>query len=166
MLRTGVGCSEGCDLNASFILTTMSHVVQAQMGANGYLRQGGGGIETAGGAVAVNDMLLQSFEGFLRFFPVWPRSEDASFTTLRAVGAFLVSASLESGVVKGVEVVSEAGLNCTFVSPWEHMSTGTKGSPSVSGAGKPVTVASVAGPGGLSLWRFETLAGQTYRIAT
>ena len=159
-----MGCSEGCDLNASYILTTMSHVVQEQMGANGYLRQGGGGIETAGGAVAVNDMLLQSFEGFLRFFPVWPRSEDASFTTLRAVGAFLVSASLKGGVVKGVEVVSEAGLNCTFVSPWEH--TGTKGSPSVSGAGKPVAVASIAGPGGLSLWRFETLAGQTYRIAT
>ena len=45
------GCAEGCDLNASYILRTLAGVVTTQMGANGYLRQGGGGIETAGGAV-------------------------------------------------------------------------------------------------------------------
>eukprot|EP01043_Picozoa_sp_COSAG02_P083188 COSAG02_NODE_21256_length_796_cov_1.030129_1_plen_244_part_10 len=69
-----VGCSEGCKLNASYILDTLSRVVTENMGENGYLRQGGGGIETAGGALAINDMLLQSFEGFIRLFPVWPRS--------------------------------------------------------------------------------------------
>ena len=89
------GQATGCPLNASYILRTLAAVVTNAMGANGYLRQGGGGIETAGGAQAVNDMLLQSSEGFLRFFPVWPAGEDAAFDTLRAVGAFLVSASLE-----------------------------------------------------------------------
>ena len=89
------GQATGCPLNASYILRTLAAVVTNTMGANGYLRQGGGGIETAGGAQAVNDMLLQSSEGFLRFFPVWPAGEDAAFNTLRAVGAFLVSASLE-----------------------------------------------------------------------
>jgi hypothetical protein len=39
-------------------------------------------------ALAVNDMLLMSFEGFLRFFPVWPTADDVSFTQLRVRCAF------------------------------------------------------------------------------
>ena len=35
------GCSEGCELNASYILSTMSRVIATNMGENGYLRQGG-----------------------------------------------------------------------------------------------------------------------------
>merc|ERR1711964_244164 len=64
-----VGCSSGCQLNASWILGQMDAVIGNMMGANGYLSQAGGGIETAGGAVAVNDMLLMSFESFFALFP-------------------------------------------------------------------------------------------------
>jgi hypothetical protein len=185
------GCVAGCPLNATYILATLCSVVSKRMGSNGYLRQGGGGIETAGGAVALNDMLLQSFErvesmhdrlknastggqitgapgNFLRFFPLWPTSDDASFFRLRAVGAFVVSASIKGGVVQTVTVLSEAGLNCTFVSPWPTTAAPPivrSGDSSSSLSGKPVAVAAVVGPQGLGLWRFQSTAGTQYTIA-
>ena len=53
----------------------------------------GGGVENIGLSQAINDMLLQSSNGSIHLFPAWPRKEPAAFTTLRAKGAFLVSAS-------------------------------------------------------------------------
>jgi len=53
----------------------------------------GGGVENIGLSQAVNDMLLQSSNGTMRLFPAWPPAEPAAFTTLRAKGAFLVSAA-------------------------------------------------------------------------
>jgi hypothetical protein len=45
--------------------------------------------------------------------------EDAAFTTLRAKGGFLVSASLRGGVVTdNVSIVSEAGEQVALFSPW------------------------------------------------
>ena len=73
------------------------------------LYYGGGGIENCGGFLAVNEMLLQSHEGVLRFFPCWPKDQDARFGSLRGVGAFLVSAELKNGTVAGVKIVSEKG---------------------------------------------------------
>jgi alpha-L-fucosidase 2 len=66
----------------------------------------------------VDEMLLQSHEGILRFFPVWPAGRDVRFTTLRAYGAFLVSASLHAGRVAGVVIVSEKGRVCAVQNPW------------------------------------------------
>ena len=79
---------------------------------------GGGGVESSGGFLAVNEMLLQSHEGVIRFFPCWPREQDARFGTFRAVGAFLVSAELKGGVVTGVTIVSEKGRPCAVQNPW------------------------------------------------
>jgi hypothetical protein len=78
----------------------------------------GGGIENVAGFLAVNEMLLQSHEGVLRFFPVWPKEQNARFGSLRAVGAFLVSAELKDGVVGGVKIISEKGRACTVQNPW------------------------------------------------
>jgi alpha-L-fucosidase 2 len=63
-------------------------------------------------------MLMQGHDGVLRLFPAWPRDLDARFGGLRAVGAFLVSASLRGGVVEGAAIVSEKGRRCTLVNPW------------------------------------------------
>ncbi len=82
------------------------------------LYYGGGGIESCGGFLAINEMLLQSHEGVIRFFPCWPKDQDAKFGTLRTVGAFLVSAELKNGVVTGVKIVSEKGKPCTVQNPW------------------------------------------------
>ena len=82
------------------------------------LYYGGGGIENVAGFLAVNEMLMQSHEGVIRFFPVWPRDQDARFGGLRAVGAFLVAAELREGVARGVSVRSERGGPCTVANPW------------------------------------------------
>jgi hypothetical protein len=80
--------------------------------------QGGGGIETSGSVEAIDSMLLQHEDKVLRIFPDWPRSKDASFTRLRAKGAFLVSSKQVGGEVTGVEIRSEHGGPLTMQSPW------------------------------------------------
>jgi alpha-L-fucosidase 2 len=77
-----------------------------------------GGVEECGGFLVINEMLLQSHEGVIRFFPCWPKDQDARFGNLRAVGAFLISAELKHGVVGGVTIVSEKGKDCAIVNPW------------------------------------------------
>ena len=66
----------------------------------------------------INEMLLQSHQDVLRLFPCWPKEKDAKFGTLRAYGAFLVSAEQKDGVVSGVTILSEKGRDCTLVNPW------------------------------------------------
>ncbi len=70
-------------------------------------------------ATAIENMLLQSRGGRIHIFPAIPKSwEDVSFTTLRAEGAFLVSARRANGKTEQVEITSEAGGRCVLVSPW------------------------------------------------
>jgi hypothetical protein len=85
------------------------------------LYYGGGGIESCGGFLAINEMLLQSHEGVIRFFPDWPKDLDARFGNLRTVGAFLVSAEMKNGVVAGVKIISEKGRACSVKNPWPGM---------------------------------------------
>jgi hypothetical protein len=80
--------------------------------------QGGGGIETSGSIEAINSMLLQHEDHVLRIFPDWPRSRDASFTRLRAKGAFLISSRQTDGAIPEVEIYSEHGGPVTMQSPW------------------------------------------------
>jgi hypothetical protein len=78
----------------------------------------GGGVEHSGTVEAVNSMLMQSHEGIIRLFPVWPRSKDAKFVTLRAKYAFLVSSELQDGEVHYVKILSEKGRDCIVQNPW------------------------------------------------
>jgi len=77
-------------------------------------------IEAAmGAAAAVLEMLLHTRGGILRVFPAVPVSwEEASFTGIRAEGAFLVSASWYRGRVEEVRVTSEAGAPLRLANPW------------------------------------------------
>ena len=95
-----------------------SYRVRSPVLPNLVLQYGGGGIENASGFLAVNEMLLQSHEGVIRLFPVWPRAQDARFGGLRAVGALLVSAELKAGLVSRVRIHSEKGRDCTVENPW------------------------------------------------
>lgn len=100
------------------ILTKLRAECDKHSFPNLLLYYGGGGIESCGGFLAINEMLLQSHEGVIRFFPCWPKDQDARFGTLRARGAFLVSAELKGGVVSGVKILSEKGRDCTVLNPW------------------------------------------------
>jgi alpha-L-fucosidase 2 len=70
-------------------------------------------------AAGIQEMLLQSHHGMILIFPAVPPSwQEVSFTTLRAEGAFLVSARRSAGKTVLVEILSEKGGICRLVSPF------------------------------------------------
>jgi len=61
-------------------------------------------------AAGIQEMLLQSHTGVIRIFPAIPKEwKDVSFESLRAMGAFLVSARMEGGEINRVRIYSEKG---------------------------------------------------------
>lgn len=85
-------------------------------------------------AAGLNEMLLQSHTGVIRVFPAVPAGwEDVAFSTLRAAGAFLVSASREGGRVAGVTIDSETGAVPVVECPWTGI-TGALDSEEMSAA--------------------------------
>jgi hypothetical protein len=103
----------------SVILENLRQHCQDHGYPNGYIFYNGGGIETASTVPAtINEMLLQSHEGVLRLFPVWPKDKDARFGNLRAYGAFLVSSEWSKGRVQALRIESEKGRACTLQNPW------------------------------------------------
>lgn len=104
---------------ADEILSNLKKRIEMDVYPNSWIVQGGGGIETFSAIpLTINEMLLQSYEGTIRLFPNWNRTKDASFTNLRAYGAFLVSASLKDGAVRNITVYSEKGRLCKIENPW------------------------------------------------
>jgi len=84
---------------------------------NGMVRYDGGGLENSSAVTnTVNEMLLQSYEGIIRLFPVWDRNTCAKFHGLRAKGAFIIDASLENGKITA-EILSEKGFTFTVEKP-------------------------------------------------
>ncbi len=67
----------------------------------------------------LDEMLMQSHQGLIRIFPMWPMNKDAQFSTLRAYGAFLVSSSLVGGTVQSVTLKSEKGKSASVLNPWK-----------------------------------------------
>jgi len=101
------------------LLEGMRKHIEAAGYPNGYIFFGGGGVETASPIVgAINEMLLQSYQGVLRIFPDWPKDRDARFGQLRAYGAFLVTSEMAGGEIKNVLIESERGKPCTIQNPW------------------------------------------------
>jgi hypothetical protein len=74
-------------------------------------------------ADALQQSLLQSNppapgeDPILHVFPAWPKSWDANYS-LVARGAFTVTASMQSGVVRFLELYSEAGSTCRVRNPY------------------------------------------------
>ncbi len=61
-------------------------------------------------AAGLQEMLLQSYAGFIEIAPAVPKQwKDLSFKSLRAEGAFLVSAEKRDGWFKEVSILSEKG---------------------------------------------------------
>ena len=80
---------------------------------NRLFRHHGGGIEHLTMVPStINEMLMQSYEGVIRLFPCWNKKSDASFTNLRADGAFLVSAELKEEQISSLKIKSLKGRNC------------------------------------------------------
>jgi len=72
-------------------------------------------------ALAVQEMLLQSWEGIIRIFPAVPSEwDDITITDMRAEGAFLVSAKRIDGKVTQIEIKSEKGTLLNLKNPWQQ----------------------------------------------
>ena len=71
-------------------------------------------------ASAIQEMLIQSHTGIIRIFPAIPADwENVSFSRLRTMGAFLVSAIRQNGTTTEIEIVSEKGGNAWLQNPFE-----------------------------------------------
>jgi len=103
----------------------------------------------------LNECMLQSFTGVIRLFPNTQGLGPARFRDLRAVGAFLVSASYDGKAVSRVTLFSEKGATAKLVNPWP------KSQPKVARVkdGRPVAVSLNGG-----IVQFPTQAGERYRI--
>ena len=104
--------------------------------------------------LVINECLMQSYTGIIRLFPNWPAEKAAAFRTLRAVGAFLVSARHEQGVVHDLTILSEQGGACRLYNPWPGSTIRVRddkdGMVAVTHDGEVVT--------------FETTRGETYLV--
>jgi len=103
----------------------------------------------------LNECLMQSYTGTLRLFPNTQHLGRARFQNLRAVGAFLVSATYDGKTVSAVVVHSERGAPVSFESPWREALvrvTRLRDGQSVSARQKG------------SLVLFPTQPGERYRI--
>jgi hypothetical protein len=90
--------------------------------------------------VVINECLLQSYTGELRLFPNWPEGQDALFQDLRAVGAFLVSASFAGGCVQWIRVTAEVGGTLRVINPWPDRVEISRGGATQTMAGRVLTV--------------------------
>lgn len=145
--------------DAVTLIGKFATAIPSTTGNNACVQNQGGMLEDIGATVAINDLLLQSHGGVMRFFPVWNATAlgSASFTTLRAYGAFLVSASVDAGgAVADIALLSEVGEDVVFATPWEG------GAPRVvDSGGAPVPVSEVSA----GVYSFATSAGASYTIS-
>ena len=111
---------------ASDVLDGWTARLQGCLLTNLYCYQAGGGIETSGATMAVNEMLMQSNEWAVNLFPVWPSQLDASFVAMRARGNVLVSAAYNqsAGRVEGVEMWpvghGQREVRLRLMHPWQY----------------------------------------------
>jgi hypothetical protein len=78
-------------------------------------------------ASGIQEMLIQSYAGFIEVFPAIPISwASLSFENLRTEGAFLVSAKKANGHVSSIEIIAEKGgkakLKLPFINYTESVS--------------------------------------------
>jgi alpha-L-fucosidase 2 len=85
-------------------------------------------------AAGLQEMLLQSYSGTVRVFPAIPASwRNVSFRTLRAEGAFLISAERKNSVTQRVEVTAERGGSLRLENPFPRAFQGLPGNARADG---------------------------------
>ena len=70
-------------------------------------------------ATAINESLLQSYDGIIRVFPAFPSAGNGRFT-LHAVGGFVVSSEIKEGKIQWICIKSLSGNLCKLALPWEE----------------------------------------------
>lgn len=122
-------------------------------GANFLIADGHHCLEKTAAVETINSMMLQSVDGILHLFPCW-LPEPASFTRLRAKGAFLVTAAYDGKAVTSLTVESEMGKPCRLWNPWPGKRV------RATENGRPVPVSQTGG-----LVEFATEKGKRYEVS-
>jgi len=112
-------------------------------------------IENLSLPAVINECMLQSYTGVIRLFPNRHGLGRARFESLRAVGAFLVSASCDGSTVGPVTLLSEKGTEAKIANPWG------RGKARIIELG---TGRAVAGALEGDVLRFQTESGKSYRV--
>ena len=100
-----------------FIFDKYKQALKDHMRPNGLVNLNQGGMEQCTAALGcIGEMFLQSYENIIRLFPCWNYKNDASFTNMRAYGAFVVSAEIKDGEIHA-EITSEKGLPLSIAKP-------------------------------------------------
>jgi hypothetical protein len=149
---------------AADLESKLDAAIKAQWrGSNLTVAQGGGGIETSGTVEAVDSMFMQSVSGTIRLFgdADWPTAKDASFTRLRAKGAFTVSAGIVGGKVTAITLASDVGGTVKIKNPW---SSGTVSVQKLDANGNPAGSVPFTSSGGVI--SFATTAGTAYQVTS
>ncbi|MBE1491829.1 discoidin domain-containing protein [Plantactinospora soyae] len=139
---------------AQALIDQLRNQINTKIDPNLRIRDPFHGLEKAGATEAVNNLLLQSDDGILRVFPVWPAGRDASFVKLRDKDALLVSSVFTGGRVGYVDVTSEAGRPVRLQNPWGSQAV------VVTRVGGGVVAHTVSG----NVISFSTQAGGTYNV--
>ncbi len=129
--RDGVAAEKALEIFASaFCLRSGFHVNGDQSG-KGYSRYTYRPFTLEGNfaaAAGIQEMLLQSYSGVIRVFPAVPETwADVSFHTLRAEGAFLVSAERREGKVTAIRILAEKAGECRLADPSQGQSYSVSG---------------------------------------
>jgi hypothetical protein len=109
----------------------------------------------SGLGAAIGELLMHSPGGTIRVFPAIPEAwPDAAFSTLRAQGAFLVSAQRRGGRTDWIRLESLAGVECRLAEPWPQ-----EGSIVFAEDGSPHAHTVADG-----VIAFATQSGRSYRV--
>ncbi|WP_377273233.1 hypothetical protein [Peterkaempfera sp. SMS 1(5)a] len=133
--------------NAATIMSNLDNEATSQSYPNMAVHHGGGGIENINVTTSgLDEMLLQSFQKDIKFFPDWPANTNAKFGDLLAYGNFAISSSISGNAVQYARVVSRSGGNLTFTNPWSgSVEVYHNGTDAGTMSGSKITVATSAG---------------------
>lgn len=111
--KDGTGAAKALSIFAEAFCSINSFHLNGDQSGKGYSKYGYRPFTLEGNfafAAGLQEMLLQSYAGFINVMPAVPESwKDISFNKLRAEGAFLVSATKTNGSVKEVNIIAEKG---------------------------------------------------------
>jgi alpha-L-fucosidase 2 len=135
--KDGKGAAKALDIFAkAFCLKNSFHVNgdQTKSGYSGFTYRPftlEGNFAFANG---LQEMLLQSYVGFIEIFPAVPAQwKHIDFEKLRAEGAFLVSAEKTSGQVTKIKIISEKGGDTKLKLPFKIWHTAVKKNVEIKG---------------------------------
>lgn len=142
------------------LVNNIKNNVINKMRPNYYVDDNTHGWEKVGILEALNNMMVQSSNGFIKVFPVWRDGTNGKFTTIREKGAFLVSSQMIDNNVQYVEISSEKGQDLKLVNPWGKASVTVTDS-----AGQKIAYSKGSTQNsGENTIELPTQAGMTYRI--